>query len=326
MHTVLLLASLLVVMLVSHLALRSQQRLHSWSHRRTVQGVVLVMPLLSLGISACDLHHVLVHPCFPSSPLWDDLFGSVLALALLASAAGALLWGVTRCILMRWLLPHIGSGAGDSLHALVMGCAQRIGIRAPDVRRLVAERPLAWASGWVRPWLLLSSWMEEHLDRRELEAVIMHELAHVARRDTLILWMGRVLRDAFWYLPTSRAAYRQLEEDKEFACDDLVVGMTHRPLALASALTKVWLQEVDGAATSATFTYGLAQHLEGTRPQMVTRIERLMARPKSFTATVVTAPSGVSALSALGVVESSMLLLLFAVMACSPLLLLARWV
>ena len=151
----------------------------------------------------------------------------------------------------------------------------------------------------------------------------MHELAHVARRDTLILWMGRVLRDAFWYLPTSRAAYRQLEEDKEFACDDLVVGMTHRPLALASALTKVWLQEVDGTAHR---TCELVHHLEGTRPQIVARIERLMARPKSFTATAATAPSGVSVLSALGAVETGMLLLLFAVMACSPLLLLARWV
>ena len=148
MHTVLLLASLLLVLLVSHLALRSQQRLHSWSHRRTVQGVVLVMPLLSLGISTCDLHHILGHPCFSSPPLWDDLLGSVLALTLLASAVGALLWGGTRLLLMRWLLPGVGSGAGDSLHALVMVCAQRVGIRPPDTRLVVADRPLAWASGW----------------------------------------------------------------------------------------------------------------------------------------------------------------------------------
>jgi beta-lactamase regulating signal transducer with metallopeptidase domain len=190
------------------------------------------------------------------------------------------------------------------------------------MRLLVSDQPLAWTSGWVRPWLLLSNWMEEHLDRRELEAVIMHELAHVARRDTLVLWMGRVLRDAFWYLPTSRAAYRQLEQDKEFACDDLVVGVTHRPLALASALTKVWLQAVDGTATS---TFELAHYLEGTRPQMVERIERLMAKHVSSTA-MASAPSGISVLSALGVVETLILLLLFAVMACGPVLLLARWV
>jgi beta-lactamase regulating signal transducer with metallopeptidase domain len=149
----------------------------------------------------------------------------------------------------------------------------------------------------------------------------MHELAHVARQDPLIFWMGRVLRDAFWYLPTSRAAYRQLEEDKEFACDDLVVGVTHRPLALASALTKVWLQAVESTMPT---TWELAHHLEGTRPQMVTRIERLMAKHTRSTLTG-SVPSGVSIVSTLGAVETGILLLLFAMMACSPLLVLARW-
>jgi Zn-dependent protease with chaperone function len=324
-HTVLLLASLLMVTLVSRLALRYQQRVHSWPYRRIIQGTVLAMPLFSLGISGCDLHHLLLsHPCFPTAPFWDDLLGSVLALVLLAMALFALLWGGIRLLLMRWMLARTGgTQAGDSLQALVMVCAQRVGIRPPVVRLQVAEYPLACTCGWARPWLFLSTWMQEHLDQRELEAVIMHELAHVARRDTLALWMGRVLRDTFWYLPTSRAAYRQLEQDTELACDDLAVGVTHRPLALASALTKVWLQAAEGTAPP---TMELAHHLEGgIQQQMVARIERLMAK-HAFSAVTVSAPSGVSILSILGVVETGMLLLLFAMMACNPVLLLARWV
>jgi beta-lactamase regulating signal transducer with metallopeptidase domain len=324
-HTVLLLASLLMVTLVSRLALRYQQRVRSWPYRRAIQGTVLAMPLFSLGISGCDLHHLLLsHPCFPTVPFWDDVLGSVLALALLAMALFALLWGGIRLLLMRWMLARTRTGAqvGDPLQELVMACAQHVGVRPPVVRLLSAEYPLACTSGWARPWLFLSIWMQEHLDQRELEAVIMHELAHVARRDTLILWMGRVLRDAFWYLPTSRAAYRQLEQDKELACDDLAVCVTHRPLALASALTKVWLQAAEGTAPP---TLELAHHLEGTQQQMVARIERLMAK-RAFSTATVSVPSGVSILSALGVVETGMLLLLFAMMACGPMLLLTRWV
>lgn len=321
MHTVLLLASLLVVVLVGGLALRSQQRLPSWPHRRIMQGVVLVMPLLSLGISACDLHHVLVHPCFSHTPSWDDLLGSVLALGILAMALFALTWGCTRWALLLWIMRRAGESAGLPIQELVAACAQRIGTRRPTVRLLVAAQPLACVSGWVRPLVLLSTWMVEHLDRRELEAVIMHELAHVARRDTLVLWVGRMLRDAFWYLPTSRTAYHLLEQEKELACDDLAVAVTHRPLALASALTKVWLQAADGASSSA---FGMAHHLEGTHQQMVKRIERLMAS-SSPSALTVSAPSGVSVLSALGAVETVILLILFAVMACGPLLLLTRW-
>lgn len=307
--------------LVGTLALRSHRRSRSWAHRRIIQGVVLAMPLLSLGISSCDLHHALGHPCFATTSFWDDLFGNVLALTLLVMALGALLWGGLRLLLMHWLLPRTGGRASASLQALMLTCAERLDIRPPVIRLLVVAYPLAWTSGWRQPRLVLSTWMEEHLDQQELEAVIMHELAHVARQDTLILWMGRVLRDAFWYLPTSRVAYRQLEQDKEFACDDLAVDVTHRPLALASALTKVWLQVVDGAAAT---TFELAHHLEGTQPQIVERVERLMVKRTSSPA-VISAPSGVSVLSALGAIETAILLLLFSVMACGPLLLLARW-
>lgn len=321
MHTVLLLTSLLVVMLVSHLTLRPHQRRHNWSQRRIVQGVVLAMPLLSLGLSTCDLHHVLGHPCFPSIPFWDDLLGGALALGILAMALFALVWGGMRWVLLLWIMRRAGESTSLAIQELVSACAQRIGTRRPIVRLLVAAQPLACVSGWIRPLVLLSTWMMEHLDRGELEAVITHELAHVARRDTLVLWVGRVLRDAFWYLPASRAAYRQLEEDKEFACDDLVVGTTQRPLALASALTKVWLQAVDG--TSST-TFEMAHHLEGTHQQMVKRIERLMA-PSGPTAGTVSASSSIPVLGALGAIETAILLILFAVMACGPLLLLTRW-
>ena len=57
---------------------------------------------------------------------------------------------------------------------------------------------------------------------------------------SLVIWFATVLRDAFFYLPTSRVAYHQLQHEKELACDDLAVGVTHWPLALASALAKAW--------------------------------------------------------------------------------------
>ncbi|GHO95812.1 hypothetical protein KSF_058600 [Reticulibacter mediterranei] len=54
----------------------------------------------------------------------------------------------------------------------------------------------------------------------------MHELEHVARRDYLIMFLATVLRDAFFYMPTSWIAYRQLQREKELVCDDLTVGVT----------------------------------------------------------------------------------------------------
>ena len=88
-----------------------------------------------------------------------------------------------------------------------------------------------------------------------------------------------MLRDAFFYFPTSRAAFRQLRHDNELASDDLAVAATRRLLSLASALAKVWQQ-----------TLGPAEPLAGGAPALVgtttgaggvgvieQRIERLMA-------------------------------------------------
>ncbi|MBA2678951.1 MAG: M56 family metallopeptidase, partial [Ktedonobacteraceae bacterium] len=125
--------------------------------------------------------------------------------------------------------------------------------------------------GIWHPTLVVSAWMEEHLDQEELEAVLAHELAHVKRVDYLINWVALMVRDSFFYLPPVRAMYEQLQQERELACDDLVTQMTHRPLALASALTKVWLHVTETPPAT------LAQTLVGTQKGLEYRIERLLS-------------------------------------------------
>src|SRR5260221_452291 len=130
------------------------------------------------------------------------------------------------------------------------------------------------------PAFLPSPWMDRHLDHPELEGVLAHELEHVGRRDYPVMWLATVLRDAFFYLPTSWAAYRQLSHEKELVCDDLAAGSTHRPLALASALAKVWQDAVEEPGF---VRLGLAQPLLGAGESINGRIERLFAPPAPTT-------------------------------------------
>src|SRR5207248_2877446 len=59
---------------------------------------------------------------------------------------------------------------------------------------------------------------------------------------------------------------------------DLVVGSTHRPLALASALAKIWLGTADGARFA---RLGVAQQVIGAGEPINERIERLLDSPKA---------------------------------------------
>jgi len=115
--------------------------------------------------------------------------------------------------------------------------------------------------------------MREHLDNEELEAVLTHELIHLSRGDYLMNWVAIMLRDAFFYLPTSWRAYDQLSHEKEMACDDLVVNVTRRPLVLASALAKVWLHLTDRDGSQMQLAQMLLRKSEG----MANRVERLLS-------------------------------------------------
>jgi hypothetical protein len=218
-----------------------------------------------------------------------------------------------------------GVPTGPDLQSLADHLAERLGATRTQVRLCGYDRPLALTCGVFRPTILLSTWMVGHLDRRELEAVLAHELQHVARRDYPVMWLATVLRDAFFYLPTSWAAYRQLSHEKELVCDDLAAGSTHRPLALASALAKVWQDAVEEPGF---VRLGLAQPLLGAGESINGRIERLLAPPAPTTSRQSTQlgalRTSMLVFAGLLLLEAANVTLMLALMGCGPVVLLGR--
>ncbi len=273
MHTLLGLSSLLLVLVGSALALRALRRLEHLAQRRDLQLLILAAPVLSLTLGLGGLYHFVGRTCFLAAPRWDYWSGVALPLLMGLIALGGLGLGVVRLALMTWMLGRRGMPAGPGLQALAERLSTRLGVPCPRVLVCAYDRPLALTYGLWRPTVLLSAWMLQHLDARELEAAVAHELGHVARRDYLVGWLAMVLRDAFCYLPTSWAAYRQLQREKELACDELAVGATQQPLALASALAKVWQHALAGSRA------GMAQALVGGGDAIEDRIKRLLDGP-----------------------------------------------
>lgn len=313
MHSLLVLASIVLMVLGSYLALGLLDRLRDWSQRRHVQLFVLASPLGSLGLGICLF----------SIPSWDSLLGIVLVAGTGVFAIGAIGLGVIRLVLMTRVITGSGAFASPELQMLADSLAQQLNTAPSAVLLCVYDRPLALTCGIFRPTVLLSTWMVEHLDRRELEAVLAHELQHVARRDYLVIWLATLLRDAFFYLPTSQVAYRQLQHEKELACDDLAIGATQRPLALASALAKVWQHAVDRLQFVG---YSIAQPLVGVGESISGRIERLLTAPRSENSTYssrkVVRSTNVWVFIGLVIVEVANLTLVLASMGCNPLALL----
>jgi Zn-dependent protease with chaperone function len=255
---------MLFVLFINIVLLSAIHCLSNWSSRRPLQIAVLILPLVMLALDFCSL-------LFST----QEAFPGILLLSMMGGVAfGALCLGFVRLLLMRRLMTQCALFADPHLQELADSLAQRVGSVSPRVQLSRSDRPLALTSGLFKPTIVLSTWMVEHLDQRELEAVLVHELQHVARHDYLIIWLATMLRDAFFYLPTSWVAYRQLQHEKELACDDLSVHVTRRPLALASALTKVWLQTVGEPELA---RLGGAQALTRAEASIDGRIQRLLA-------------------------------------------------
>jgi beta-lactamase regulating signal transducer with metallopeptidase domain len=321
-HTVLGFSNILLVVLGCALLLGVLRFFSDWSLRRLVQSFILVMPLVTLGIGLSGLHHFTAHSCFNDTPFWDVLFGVIVPLGMVAIALGASGLGALRLLLMTRVVLRCHTPVPSSLQELIDRLSKRLNLSRVRVRLCSSDRPLAFTCGIFRPTIVISTWMLSQLDQQELEAVLMHELEHIARRDYLLIFLATVLRDAFFYLPTSRAAYRQLQHEKELVCDDLVVRVTKRPLALASALAKVWLH---AAETPPFAQFGAAQPLVERGLPINTRIERLLARPDTTQAhhsRIVTLSFSAIVLLILFAVQGMNLLIVLSLMHCNPLALL----
>lgn len=273
MHTLLFVSSILLVVLGGSIVLALLPSVTDWERRRRLLLLVLASPAVSLGAGLAGLYHFDHRICFLGAPVWDRLLGTAIPDAMALVGLGAAGLSVLRLGLLWWAVLRRSAPAAPDVLAVTDRLARRLGVAGSRVRICASHQPLALTCGLRRPTFVLSTWMLRSLDAREFESVVAHELGHAARRDYAVAWLATVLRDAFFYLPTTRRAYRQLMADKEIACDDLAASVTGRPLALASALAKVWHHVVGDSDLQ------IAPSFADLEPQIEERIERLLRDP-----------------------------------------------
>jgi bla regulator protein blaR1 len=91
--------------------------------------------------------------------------------------------------------------------------------------------------GWRKPAILLPPSFLQDLSSEEMETVIVHELAHIQRRDYPMNVAQAGVEALFFYHPVVRWISRQIRREREHCCDDIALCVSGSPLACAKALT-----------------------------------------------------------------------------------------
>ena len=125
-------------------------------------------------------------------------------------------------------------GHGAPHGSLIACAAVRAGLTEGDVLVVCGLPNPAFTAGWWHPRVYVAAEIADVLDEAQLTAVLMHEAAHLARRDPLRLSVLRFLAHTLFYLPTFRRLAEDAADEAEILADD--AAARERPLVLAETL------------------------------------------------------------------------------------------
>jgi uncharacterized protein (TIGR03435 family) len=120
-------------------------------------------------------------------------------------------------------------------------------VRSSSRVELLAEVPVVISPclvepgifGIFRPVLLLPQGIEGRLTREQLDAIIAHEICHVHRRDNLTATLHMVVEALFWFHPAVWWIKTRLLEERERACDEIVLQSGNAAEVYAESILQV---------------------------------------------------------------------------------------
>ena len=114
--------------------------------------------------------------------------------------------------------------------------ARRMGMRAAPMIAACGRVSVPLVVGIFRPMILIPTGLISGLTPGELEAVLVHELAHIRRFDPVVNVLQRLVEAVLFFHPAVWWVSRSVSVERENACDDLVLRTNCGRNEYASAL------------------------------------------------------------------------------------------
>lgn len=154
----------------------------------------------------------------------------------------------------------------DSMRLVFRRACERLDIR-DGLLYLTARQVSPMVLGIFRPMVIIPLAVVNGLSTEQVEAVIVHELAHIRRADPVFLVIQALAVRVLFFHPLAWYLSAQIDSDREHSCDDLVLRTFSDPINYIKALTMIQEMNMSPVPVNA---------LTGKSKQLLGRVMRLL--------------------------------------------------
>jgi beta-lactamase regulating signal transducer with metallopeptidase domain len=148
----------------------------------------------------------------------------------------------------------------------------KIGMHKPVKLAESALARIPMTIGYLKPVILLPLGTLSGVPPQQIEAILLHELAHILRKDYLLNIIQSVIELLFFYHPVTWWLSGLIREEREHICDDLAVAVNHDHINYIKALTT--MEELNVKSPL------LASAMTGSKKKLLYRVKRLLSPVK----------------------------------------------
>lgn len=159
----------------------------------------------------------------PNSTNTRDFYLLLFCAVWLTGMAGLGFFTLVKERRFRSELKNYRSCTDENILALSASCQSRLGLSGSLVILETSNHKSPSVCGLIRPRLLLPAGIGTRLTNDEFEYVILHELAHLKRKDTAVNCLITIMRIIHWFNPVLWVAFSRWRQDSEIACDAYVL-------------------------------------------------------------------------------------------------------
>ncbi|MBG9446093.1 BlaR1 family beta-lactam sensor/signal transducer [Cytobacillus firmus] len=166
---------------------------------------------------------------------------------------------------------HTNSLRNNRLLTLFEHCKHKLKITGCIIvgESSLVKTPMTF--GLFKTYVVLPRHFDQWLSEKDIEYIFLHELTHYKNKDFAVNYLMMILQILYWFNPLVWLAFSRMRLDREIACDAAVLNSLDEQAYMDYGNSIIHFAH----KASRAVTVDLANHLNGSKKQIKTRIEKI---------------------------------------------------